>query len=223
MKFCQECGSVLNNKDACDVCGYGKIGKSQISLQELLQKDFDLGDLTLLSYRTSGSMMGGYRGTTLDFSDGILEVVDQAFHDGPITIQKYQVSEEDLNHVKELVLKYNFPAWKDIPINTRFIAYDVPSTTFYLQYSNRFFSISCSIDMTDEERKIFFDFKDFVFSFIQEKNLISTEEKTGKFFYDIVHFKDKKNVISKKYCPECGNVLKEGQTICDCGTIIMKD
>ena len=105
----------------------------------------------------------------------VLGIIFKLYYN-PKIVSTYKVLDSDLEKVIKLIEENNFPAWSTLPIDNTFMAMDMPSSTFYLEYSNNTFEISFNSLMDDNETKTFNDFYKFVTSLMKEDNLIKREE-----------------------------------------------
>lgn len=195
MKYCKICGREIEDNDLCESCstmnnsfvGMETIGKKKfispfskkdyyVKLDELKNMDMKEKELVSISFESSGGMTGGHNSITLSIKDKKIEYVNQEWYHMPKIISTYKVLDSDLEKVIKLIEENNFPAWSTLPIDNTFMAMDMPSSTFYLEYSNNTFEISFNSLMDDNETKIFNDFYKFVTSLMKEDNLIKREE-----------------------------------------------
>ena len=66
--------------------------------------------------------------------------------------------------------------WSELPADFRLRAMDAPTSSMGIRFSELSTSISTIVSMDDEEREIFGNLRDLVYSSIKEENLISEEE-----------------------------------------------
>lgn len=237
---CDGCGFIIDKKDLDNIDnkvkeflftenGMKKFNgdefnkKSSIKLNELLERKLNLGgNINSLTYSTCGGMLGGHNGIYLYFDSMILEQVKQESYYSSTIIKKYKVLEEKIKKINEYIIKYNLPAWSEIAINHNNIVYDVGTTVLYLRYPNNTYEISFNINMDSEEKKIFDEFNNLVFSCINDSLLINTEElkDSNIGMNGIMNIIDSQSK-SVKFCPECSNNLNYGEGKCSrCGCIV---
>ena len=195
MKYCKICGREIEDNDLCESCstmnnsfvGMEKIGTKKfispfskkdyyVKLSELKNMDMKQEDLISISFDSSGGMTGGSNSIKLSFEEKTIESINQEWYYNPKIVSTYKVLDEDIEKVINMIKENNFPAWSSLPIDNTFMATDMPSSTFYLEYSNNTFEISFNSLMDDEEIKIFNDFYKYVTSFMKEENLLKREE-----------------------------------------------
>jgi hypothetical protein len=254
MKFCPECGTLLDGATECNICGFNKKEYEEnpkdnkvnneflftepgfrgmnfqvpepkidhvVELKDLQNDKIELDELESIKFESSGGMSGGLSYTSIDLNDKLLETCIQNHYSSPTEFKKYKVSSKDINKIKEMIEKYNFPAWSKIDVDKTFIAYDAPSRNFVLTYKNKSFRMSYNIYMTDEERKIFYDFRDFIGSLLKEENSIFWKKYDSEYNPMYMGFMPtNQNIKGNKvtyYCVKCKKELKEGIFECECG------
>lgn len=195
MNCCKICGREIEDNDLCESCrtmnnsfiGMEKIGSKKfispfskkdyyVKLSELKNMDMKQGDLISISFDSSGGMTGGSNSIKLSFEEKTIESINQEWYYNPKIVSTYKVLDEDIEKAINMIKENNFPAWSSLPIDNTFIATDMPSSTFYLEYSNNTFEISFNSLMDEIEIKIFNDFYKFVTSLMKEENLLKREE-----------------------------------------------
>ena len=193
--------------------------KNKMTLEELLKEETTNDEINSLSYSGGGGMLGGHFSINLYFDTKELVYVNQDFHYSPTITKKYKVNDDLINNIKDYIKKYNLPAWSKIRENISFRMTDVGITHLFLRYPKKTYSMSFIIDLDKDEEKIFFDFRDLVYSCMDEDNLISTEEQKGKELNlnMMTCSKEKEELIIPNFCPNCGSKFNENQTKCSCG------
>ena len=189
------------------------------SLDNLKSRKLDTGELLKVSFTSSGGMNGGYHNVSLSISDKILEVVDQEWHHSDRVKKVYKVNDNIIEKIKETVFENNMAAWSELPADISLRATDAPSSSMSLIYSNLSSSISTIASMDDEERNIFREVSDLLYSPIQEENLLSEESVPFTEIPKLMGFFGmgmmSNNTI--KFCPDCGSPIADGQAKCSCG------
>ena len=92
--------------------------------------------------------MGEYHNVTLDFKTKKVEKTDMEMHHSVRIKRVYEINDEEINKIKELIKENNLSAWNDIPINYIFRAMDAPvvNTTFVFEKGNVTLNSSSNID-----------------------------------------------------------------------------
>ncbi len=161
MKYCKICGREIEDNDLCESCstmnnsfvGMEKIGTKKfispfskkdyyVKLSELKNMDMKQEDLISISFDSSGGMTGGSNSIKLSFEEKPIESINQEWYYNTKIVSTYKVLDEDIEKVVNMIKENNFPAWSSLPIDNTFMATDMPSSTFYLEYSNNTFEIS---------------------------------------------------------------------------------
>ena len=155
---------------------YNKIN-GIVSLKTLKEKKMDLGELKSICFSSSGGMMGGISYTNIDFNEKVLETYKKEWHHSDEITKRYTIEDKELNKIKSMIEEYNFPAWSEIDVDRTFIAFDAPSRTFALRYTNNNYVFDYNIYMDEEERNVFYNFREYVGSLIKEERLISENVK----------------------------------------------
>ena len=107
-------------------------------------------------------------------------------------------------------------AWTDIPIDTRFIAYDAPTNSFSISCTNNTYTFNTIIYMSQEEIDIYMNIRNLVNNLLNDENLISKNIDKGL----NIMITDN-NLSNSRFCPECAKELEKDEKICkSCGTII---
>ncbi len=193
------------------------------SLDNLKSRKIDTGELLSVSYTSSGGMNGGYHSASLSIKDKTLKVVDQEWHHSDRVTKVYKVNDEIIEKVKEIVIENNMASWSELPADFSLRAMDAPSSSMNLTYTNLSSSISTIVSMDDEEREIFRDVSNLVYSSIQDENLLSEKKVPYNGAPTMMGFTGmgmkNENI---KFCPDCGSPIKKGQTECACGYKINK-
>ena len=200
--------------------------EKEIPLDKLKENKIDLGKIISISYTNSGGMMGAFHNTSLSFEDKKLTVTNKDWHHAPKIEKVYITDESVLDKISKLIIDNNLASWNDIPVNNYFIAYDAPTSNMYITFEKKSISISGIAMLTDEENEIYRNIRDLVFSFADDKNLISenTLEEGEEInpmngFIGMGMVNNTNNTDNTKYktfCPECGNGIVEGQDNCSC-------
>ena len=239
MKFCPECGSKLDDKIICPSCeynietkirpekeetqcvdGYKEIKPDhikKIELKELKKRKIDFGKINSITYSSSGGMMGGRNYLTLDFNKKEVETYNLEWHHGDAITKLYKVKDEMvLQDVEQLIIENNMFAWTDIPIDTRFIAYDAPTNSFSISCTNNTYTFNTIIYMSQEEIDIYMNIRNLVNDLLNDENLISKNIDKG-----LNIMVTDNNLSNSRFCPECAKELEKDEKICkSCGTII---
>ena len=188
------------------------------SLDNLKSRKLDTGELLRVSYISSGGMNGGYHNTSLSFENKSLEVIDQEWHHGDRIKKVYKVDDDTIGKIKSIVFENNMASWSELPADFRLRANDAPTSSMNLTYSNLSTSISTIASMDDEEREIFREVSNLVYSLIKDENLISEETIQSNENPMMMGFAGMSMMKTPpKFCSQCGNSLQEGQTECSCG------
>lgn len=236
MKFCPNCGSPMNGREKCD-CGfnindvkeepkkeenylfkeppyqdmgqfYEPMAFTSIPLEELKRRRLSWGELTSISFDTSGGMEGCYYHKEVDFINLKLTLVDRPHHNAEQRRKVYSANKEIIDKIKKLINENNMSAWKEIPCDRSLIAMDAPTSSFTIRFEDGSVNISTLINMDDEERAIYMEVLDLVNSLKDEKKLISDEEDKEQGFKGID--------LNQKggFCPLCGCFIKEEDKKC---------
>ena len=232
MKFCPECGSILNEKGECDTCGYNKKNTSDhertvtpsidyftsinipapklISLEELKKLEIEKGMLKSVTLFDDGGMMAGYsHHLEVDFENKCINKEDKNGIDKEYESLYYSISDKELLEVEKQINDYNLAAWSTLDLNTMMIPSD-NSRILNISYEMdnktiKKYTIYYFANMDKEEREIFNNFIILINYFVREDRLIDTVKKNNVMpVYD-----------SGKYCPECGKKLDSDT--CECG------
>jgi hypothetical protein len=186
------------------------------SLDNLKSRKLDTGELLKVSYTSSGGMNGGYHSTSLSLEDKTLEVINQEWHHSDRIKKVYKVDDTTIEKIKEIVFENNMAAWSELPADFNLRAIDAPTTSMNLTYANLSTSISIIVSMDDEEREIFREVINLVYSLIKDENLVSEETLQPNEAPMMMGFVGM-GMTPPKFCIKCGSHLKEGQTECSCG------
>ncbi len=152
--------------------------KKYISLEELKSMEIKQGKLIALSFSSGGGHLGTFHLLTIIFSINQLITVDRENNNSKTIDRKYSISNDDINEIKELIEDYNLPAWKNLPPDISSMKTDVPNNYFSIAYDNNDYTFQYhTLLMTEEEKEIFKNFKDYIYSLIKEENLIEQNEK----------------------------------------------
>ena len=237
MKFCPNCGSKREEEKICN-CGYnyetgeteekevtplpgftgmkgmdnyiGMPHRGEVTLKDLKEKKFDVGNLLNVSFSSSGGMMGMYFSENLSFETNELTVIDKEWHHGPKTQTIYKTDKKTVEELKKLIIDNNLVAWSELPIDPSMFAYDAPTAHMNLKFENYSANISTQVTMNQEERDIFFKVKELIASFIKEENVIKEETlEEGQ------NFATQINGMIQTFCPDCGRVMTTNT--CECG------
>ncbi len=234
MKFCPECGGILNGKKICD-CGYNTetgireekcvameeidiekiIKENAIPLSELKKKENVAKDVYSIHYFRGGGMMGGGYSLSLNFDNKTLEEKSKAWHHSPMVIKRYTVSDELIKKIRKIIEENNMPAWSEVAINKELIAFDAPTSNIDMCTNDKNYRISTLIYMDEEERKVYEEFFGLINSIINEANLISSEEVE-----DNISFA---NPMGNVLCPKCGKPIMGMNLTCSCGYSFLQD
>ena len=195
-----------------------------VELEELKNIKIELGDLLSISFDSSGGMTGGYSYIRIDFKTKILEAATQYNHFDPIEIKKYTILDEELKKIEDLIKQYNFPAWSRVDVDRTYIAYDAPTRSFNLTYSNGTYRIPYLIYMNKEESEIFYNFGEVVCSLRKEENLVLKKVINNTNGYPMMGIMnpnpDEKTIY---YCTKCDKKLEKNKFECECGYIVKEE
>ena len=145
-------------------------------LDNLKSRKINTGELLGVSYTSSGGMEGMYHCTSVSFENKTIEQIDRKWHHGEKIKKVYSIDDSTLEEIKRIVLENNMAVWSELPADFRLRAMDAPTSSMGIRFSELSTSISTIVSMDDEEREIFGNLRDLVYSSIKEENLISEEE-----------------------------------------------
>ena len=161
--------------------GPGMINET-FNLKKIMKMDVQNGTLLSIRYSSSGDMNGNTDSTELKRqNDGeyVIQTKYAQWYSEPLECKVYSVSEDDVKELIEMIDKYNFTQWSKLDSEDLFIL-DGPQTSISFIYNNKevggssYESYGFSLDRIypDEANDIIREFKQKLFSLINEENLI---------------------------------------------------
>ncbi len=88
-----------------------------------------------ISYSNSGDMRGNVENLIIDVDEHVIKYRYSDGFDIPVLVNVYSISDEDINNLNEMIKKYNFPAWSNLPLSD-IVVYDAPSKSITFTYDN---------------------------------------------------------------------------------------
>lgn len=151
------------------------------SLNRIINRKVKYDKLMEISYSNSGNMRGNVENLVIDVSENIIKYRYSEGFDIPVLVTEYSISDEEINKLNELIKKYNFPAWSNLP-RSDLIVYDAPSKSINLSYDNSRIGGHSYVDYDiDYDTKIpsdgfilLHEFTDYMFSLLNDEYYINS-------------------------------------------------
>ena len=193
------------------------MNKKTISIKELKKKKYDTGELIKIIYTSSGGMTGGHNNKTIDLENKTITKEVQEWHNTKPIETIYKMSDENIKYIKNTLNIVNFPAWRELEVDNTIFALDAPTNNSYFIYEKDSFNLEDYVIYDEEERKLLIEFNKYLNEIEKEENIISKKELKEENTSSLNSFIGIKMNNSNKYCPECGEEIKENQNKCSCG------
>ena len=193
------------------------MNKKTISIKELKKKKYDTGELIKIIYTSSGGMTGGHNNKTIDLENKTITKEVQEWHNTKPIETIYKMSDENIKYIKNTLNTVNFPAWRELEVDNTIFALDAPINNSYFIYEKDSFNLEDYVIYDEEERKLLIEFNKYLNEIEKEENIISKKELKEENTSSLNSFIGIKMNNSNKYCPECGEEIKENQNKCSCG------
>ena len=193
------------------------MNKKTISIKELKKKKYDTGELIKIVYTSSGGMTGGHNNKTIDLENKTITKEVQEWHNTKPIETIYKMSDENIKYIKNTLNIVNFPAWRELEVDNTIFALDAPINNSYFIYEKDSFNLEDYVIYDEEERKLLIEFNKYLNEIEKEENIISKKELKEEKTSSLNSFIGIKMNNSNKYCPECGEEIKENQNKCSCG------
>jgi rubrerythrin len=183
-----------------------------IPLEELKKENINTGDILRIRYTSRDNNKCLIH--VIDFEKKKLEESIINFFQNQNLVSTYQMKDDNLEELKQLILDNNFAAWEKISFNGIVPIFGMPTTQLQLFYQKKNVSILSNIFFDDEENDLY---SKLILSFDQYKDesmLISKEEKEpDKEFMGFINPKTSDDTL---YCPDCGTPYKKGDVCPKC-------
>ncbi len=145
----------------------------------------DVDGLIQIKYSSSGDSNGNIDHTILYIQDKMVVTEKKNYIQEPLSVSEYSVTEEEIQDLEKDIEKYNYPLWKDIPINTEFIALDAPSTSICFiyhkkgekEYVQEYYCVSHNADLSKKQREQLRSFEQKLFALVKEETKIKSYQK----------------------------------------------
>ena len=147
----------------------------------LIKKSIKTDKLISINYSNSGDMRGNVENLIIDVDEKIIKYRYSEGFNVPVLVTEYSISDADIDNLYEMIKKYNFPAWTNLPLS-KMVVYDAPSKSITLTYDNSkiggdsrvWFDIDYDTLIPSDGFILLHEFTNYMYSLMKEDNLINT-------------------------------------------------
>lgn len=162
-----------------------KKNKYSKELDRLLNNKVFHGEITNVRYSKSGDMNGNIDSIDIDLKRKILTKEYSIGIGEENTITTYKITNEDVTNIINIIEKYNFIGWKDLPFNEDEVVLDASVTSLYFvttDENNKYLSNSINYDtkIPKDGYPLLKEYTDYIFSLLKEENIIEVKILDGK-------------------------------------------
>lgn len=174
---------IINNKNSNGI--YSK------ELNRIINKKIKYDKLLNINYNKSGDMVGSIESIIVDIDNKELTYKHRSYYDENIKVEIYNVSDDNIKNINELIIEYNLPAWSKLKLSD-LVVYDGATEDISLNYDNtkingnsmEIYNISFSYKLPNDAYPILRNFKNNLYLLINNDNLVNEyyEDKKGIYY-----------------------------------------
>ena len=165
-------------------------GNYSKDLNRIINRKVKYDRLIKISYSNSGDMRGNVENLIIDVDEKIIKYRYSEGFNVPVLVTEYSISDADIDNLNEMIKKYNFPAWTNLPLS-KMVVYDAPSKNLSFTYDNSkiggdnlvWFDIDYDTLIPSDGFILLHEFTDYMYSLMKEDNLINTYTEEDEFDY----------------------------------------